>query len=237
MRSRSRARAPDRPHIRRCIESLVDRFEPVDYDVEIAPGVARGPRARPLSGAHGDPSRSEGQEAVLLGDVAAHPALLDRPDWVFAFDEDAARERADAARAPERGRRPRRPRRVRPLSGLRHRSRRHARRQSRVGRGGDGASRRCRLHRPEAMAKPLSSAAAASRRHLVVAGRRPRPRRGARDLRRAAKQPRKAARSRDLAARRREARARTSLDGRAWARRARRPRARQRPLPHELLGR
>ena len=43
-------------------------------------------------------------------------------------------------------------------------------------------------------------------------------------------------RARELAARRRQARARAGGDGRAGARRARRPRARQRPLPDELLG-
>ena len=40
----------------------------------------------------------------------------------------------------------------------------------------------------------------------------------------------------ELAARRRQARPRAGADGRAGARRARRPRARQRPLPDELLG-
>jgi glyoxylase-like metal-dependent hydrolase (beta-lactamase superfamily II) len=31
--------------------------------------------------------RSNGEEAVLIADAAPHPALLDRPDWVYAFDD------------------------------------------------------------------------------------------------------------------------------------------------------
>ena len=31
--------------------------------------------------------RSEGARAELIGDLAPHPALLDRTEWVFAFDE------------------------------------------------------------------------------------------------------------------------------------------------------
>jgi hypothetical protein len=32
---------------------------------------------------------SAGQEATLLADVVPHAALLERPEWVFAFDEDS----------------------------------------------------------------------------------------------------------------------------------------------------
>ena len=32
---------------------------------------------------------SAGQEASLVADVVPHAALLDQPEWVFAFDEDS----------------------------------------------------------------------------------------------------------------------------------------------------
>jgi glyoxylase-like metal-dependent hydrolase (beta-lactamase superfamily II) len=32
--------------------------------------------------------QSEGDEAVLLGDAAVHPALLDRPNWSYVADLD-----------------------------------------------------------------------------------------------------------------------------------------------------
>ena len=31
--------------------------------------------------------RSGGERAELIADMAPHPALLDRPEWVFAFDD------------------------------------------------------------------------------------------------------------------------------------------------------
>jgi hypothetical protein len=33
---------------------------------------------------------SEGLEATFVADTVPHPALLDRPEWVFAFDQDVA---------------------------------------------------------------------------------------------------------------------------------------------------
>jgi hypothetical protein len=33
---------------------------------------------------------SAGQEATLVADVVPHAALLERPEWVFAFDEDSS---------------------------------------------------------------------------------------------------------------------------------------------------
>ena len=31
--------------------------------------------------------RSAGARAELIGDILPHPALLDRPEWVFAYDD------------------------------------------------------------------------------------------------------------------------------------------------------
>lgn len=78
---------PDRPHIRRCVEPLVERFELLDADTELAPGVTAFVAPGHYPGHMGVRIRSNGAEAVLIADVAPHPALLDRPEWVYAFDD------------------------------------------------------------------------------------------------------------------------------------------------------
>jgi glyoxylase-like metal-dependent hydrolase (beta-lactamase superfamily II) len=81
---------PDRPHIRRCVLSLGDRLERVAGDVELAPGVVAFETPGHYPGHMSVRIRSGGAEAVVLGDVSLHPALLDRPEWVFVHDDDAA---------------------------------------------------------------------------------------------------------------------------------------------------
>ncbi len=80
----------ERPHVRRCIAPHLDRFEHVGGEVEIAPGVT--PFAAPghYPGHLAVRLASEGQEAVLLADVAVHPALLEEPDWVYVSDAKSA---------------------------------------------------------------------------------------------------------------------------------------------------
>lgn len=78
---------PDRPHISRCVEPLVGRFELLDTDTELAPGVNAFVAPGHYPGHMGVRIRSNGEEAVLIADVAPHPALLDRPEWVYAFDD------------------------------------------------------------------------------------------------------------------------------------------------------
>jgi glyoxylase-like metal-dependent hydrolase (beta-lactamase superfamily II) len=78
---------PDRPHIRRCVEPLVDRFELLDGDTELAPGLTAFVAPGHYPGHMGVRIRSNGDEAVMITDVAPHPALLDRPEWVYAFDD------------------------------------------------------------------------------------------------------------------------------------------------------
>ena len=78
---------PDRSHIRRCVEPLADRFEQLDGDADLAPGVTAFVAPGHYPGHMGLRLRSAGAEAVLMADVAPHPALLDRPEWAYAFDD------------------------------------------------------------------------------------------------------------------------------------------------------
>ena len=81
---------PELPHIRRCVEPLADRFEAAEADVELVPGVT--PFAAPghYPGHMALRIASAGREAVLLADVAVHPALLDQTDWHYVSDLDPA---------------------------------------------------------------------------------------------------------------------------------------------------
>jgi glyoxylase-like metal-dependent hydrolase (beta-lactamase superfamily II) len=80
----------DDAHIGRCIVPLRDRFEPVRGDVELAPGVVAFETPGHSPGHLALRISSEGEEATFVADAVPHPALLDRPEWVFAFDEDSA---------------------------------------------------------------------------------------------------------------------------------------------------
>ncbi len=84
----------ERSHIARCVGSLVDRFELLDDATEIAPGISAEPAPGHYPGFMTIRIVSNGDEGLILGDVAPHPALLDRPEWVFAFDEDSAENTA-----------------------------------------------------------------------------------------------------------------------------------------------
>lgn len=86
---------PERPHIRRCVEPLVERFEVLDTDTELAPGVTAFVAPGHYPGHMGVRMRSNAAEAVLIADVAPHPALLDRPEWVYAFDDAPQTTRAE----------------------------------------------------------------------------------------------------------------------------------------------
>ncbi len=78
---------PNRPHIRRCVEPLADRFEPAEDGAELAPGVMVRVLPGHYPGHTGISVRSEGVRAELIGDLAPHPALLDQTAWAFAFDD------------------------------------------------------------------------------------------------------------------------------------------------------
>lgn len=79
---------PELPHIRRCVEPLADRFEVPHADAELAPGVTVFEAPGHYPGHMGLRIRSGGGEAVLLADVAVHPALLAEPDWRYVSDLD-----------------------------------------------------------------------------------------------------------------------------------------------------
>ena len=83
------ARTQDtRPHVQRCILSLVDRFETLDGEAELAAGVRAFPLPGHYPGHMGLRVVSGGEEAVLIADAAVHPALLAHPDWVYVSDGD-----------------------------------------------------------------------------------------------------------------------------------------------------
>ncbi len=77
----------DRPQVQRCIVPLAERFEWPGDDAELAPGVAVRVLPGHYPGHAGVSVRSGGERAELIADSAPHPALLDRPEWRFAFDE------------------------------------------------------------------------------------------------------------------------------------------------------
>jgi glyoxylase-like metal-dependent hydrolase (beta-lactamase superfamily II) len=76
------------PHIRRCVEPLGDRFETLADETELAPGVVAFATPGHFPGHMSVRIRSGGAEALLLGDIAVHPAQLDRPEWGYLYDLD-----------------------------------------------------------------------------------------------------------------------------------------------------
>jgi glyoxylase-like metal-dependent hydrolase (beta-lactamase superfamily II) len=78
------------PHIRRCVETLGDRFEALDRDVELAPGVEAFVAPGHYPGHMAVRLRSGDEQALVLADVAVHPALLDEPRWGYVSDLDQA---------------------------------------------------------------------------------------------------------------------------------------------------
>lgn len=78
------------PHIARCVEALADRFELLAGDTKLAPDISAFDAPGHYPGHMALRIGSQAARAVILGDVAPHPALLDRPEWEFAFDEDSA---------------------------------------------------------------------------------------------------------------------------------------------------
>jgi glyoxylase-like metal-dependent hydrolase (beta-lactamase superfamily II) len=86
------------PHIARCVTGIADRFDAVVDGQEIVPGV----RIVALPGHHpghiGLRVGFERPEAIILGDAAPNPALLDAPDLRFTADHDSDRTIATGRR-------------------------------------------------------------------------------------------------------------------------------------------
>ena len=79
---------PELPHIRRCVEPLADRFETLAGDHELVSGVTAFEAPGHYPGHMAVRVRSAGAEAVLLADIAVHPALLAEPRWQYVSDLD-----------------------------------------------------------------------------------------------------------------------------------------------------
>ena len=207
------ARASGRPHIERTI--LAVEFEEIDGAADIAEGVTAFPLPGHFPGHMGLRIDSDGERAILIADAAVHPMLLETRTG-------STPPTATRPRARRRGAASVRSSSTRTSSPSaatirrRHRPRRHPRRPGRVGAGGVRASLCFETQAP-----------LASRNHAGSSGA---------NTRLCFRNTKSPGRAHELAAGRREARPRAGADGRAGARRARRPRARQRPLPDELLG-
>jgi glyoxylase-like metal-dependent hydrolase (beta-lactamase superfamily II) len=76
------------PHIARCVEPVVDRFETIAGERELTAGIVAVPLAGHYAGHMGLRISSGGARAMLVADAAVHPALLDRPDWSYVSDRD-----------------------------------------------------------------------------------------------------------------------------------------------------
>ncbi len=77
-----------RPHVQRCIVALEERFETIADEVELAPGIVAFPAPGHYPGHMAVRLSSDGRGAVLLADVAVHPAMLDRPELPYVSDID-----------------------------------------------------------------------------------------------------------------------------------------------------
>jgi glyoxylase-like metal-dependent hydrolase (beta-lactamase superfamily II) len=86
------SRQDTRPHVRRCILALEDRFERISEGAELAPGVTAFVAPGHYPGHMALRLSSDGQEAVILADIAVHPAMLDVPElrYVSDIEQDAA---------------------------------------------------------------------------------------------------------------------------------------------------
>jgi glyoxylase-like metal-dependent hydrolase (beta-lactamase superfamily II) len=60
----------------------------IDEATEVAPGVHIIPTPGHTPGHSSVQIQSGDAKAIVLGDVAVHPALLDRPEWTYLFDVD-----------------------------------------------------------------------------------------------------------------------------------------------------
>lgn len=60
----------------------------IEGTAEVAPGISMVPTPGHTPGHSSVSVESRGSKAIVLGDVAVHPALLDHPEWTYLFDVD-----------------------------------------------------------------------------------------------------------------------------------------------------
>jgi glyoxylase-like metal-dependent hydrolase (beta-lactamase superfamily II) len=86
------ARKSDRPHIERCVLSLLERgvVDPVEDGAELAESVSAAELPGHYPGHLGLRIESDGERALLIADAAVHPILLDQPEERYISDWDAA---------------------------------------------------------------------------------------------------------------------------------------------------
>jgi glyoxylase-like metal-dependent hydrolase (beta-lactamase superfamily II) len=82
------ASASDRPHIERTV--LAVEFEEIGGETVLAEGVTAFPLPGHFPGHMGLRIDSEGARAILIGDAAVNPMLLDEPDRAYVSDGDQA---------------------------------------------------------------------------------------------------------------------------------------------------
>jgi glyoxylase-like metal-dependent hydrolase (beta-lactamase superfamily II) len=82
------ARDSGRGHIPRTIVPI--EFEAIDGETVVAEGVTAFPLPGHFPGHMGLRIDSGGERAVLMGDAAVNPMLLDRPDQTYVFDDGRA---------------------------------------------------------------------------------------------------------------------------------------------------
>jgi glyoxylase-like metal-dependent hydrolase (beta-lactamase superfamily II) len=80
----------DEPNIQRCFGQLFSRelVDEVEDGTEIAPGVETVALPGHDPGHTGLRIASDRAGALLIADAAPHPALADRPDWIYTWDRD-----------------------------------------------------------------------------------------------------------------------------------------------------
>ncbi len=85
------ALASDRPHVGRCVSSLLALgvVDQVAEESELAHGVSTISLPGHFPGHMGVRIDSDGARAVLLADTAVHPLLLDEPERTYVSDADA----------------------------------------------------------------------------------------------------------------------------------------------------
>ena len=88
----SLAREHDFPHLFRCVHSLLDRglLDAIEYGAQPVDGVTAVDLPGHYPGHLGLRVESAGELALLIGDAAVHPVLLDQPETVYVSDWDAA---------------------------------------------------------------------------------------------------------------------------------------------------